>query len=590
MTVDKKLDLELDRRQFLVASGTVTTAVVLGSCDNSSGKKSNNLNNINNLNNLNNLNNHNNQDGGVDGDADVVDPPVPRPATTVNERITGVLEPVPHFEDLRSLFGLTKKIPGEPRIHRDDFGAAALASGATQVLSSLAYFVHISDVHIIDEESPARSIHSPLAEGSAWRPQEQWSCHMLNAAIRTINQFAEVRPHDFVVFSGDFTDNIHWIELDWFIRILEGQLVDPDTGADDDPREPGLPDPHDPFQAAGLDPAVDWYCVLGNHDLLVLGNFDTLDFWVANPTGDKATIWISGAVIPTCFDEPPCINNYCYDDTLDRCHVPHTNSHYSSRDLVPDPRRRFANRMEYMSTIMGASRNGPSGHGFTQDNLVHNHSYWVKEEAVPGFPIAMVGLDTSSSGGVTASSKGYMSNEQLLWLQNTLADLTDRNKLIVVVSHHCSRDLTTNSTELVAALNACPNVILHCVGHHHEHQIMPRPAPDGMDPWHGYYEVQTTGLLDWPQQMRFWEIVDCGDGTGILYSTVVDLDIPPGDTAEGGRFYALLDIQEGRADYTNPGTPEHRNVALRIVWPPDMVPVLAEVPRRDVETLHFDNA
>jgi hypothetical protein len=140
----------------------------------------------------------------------------------------------------------------------------------------------------------------------------------------------------------------------------------------------------------------------------------------------------------------------------------------------------------------------------------------------------------------------------------------------------------------VAMLNACPNVVLHITGHHHTHEVYPHPAPSGMDPWHGYWEVQTCGLLDWPQQIRFWELVDRGDGTGLIYSTIVNSEQPAGSVVAGCRFYALADVQEGRSDDgEGPGLPEARNVALRIAWPPAMIPVLAALPKRDVETLHF---
>jgi len=578
----------LSRREFLAVSSAAASAAWLFGCDDSSGTQHGN-------------NITPDADAGPDADADASDivdadtdadvpvNPLPRPATTVRETIQGRIEATEQFEDLRSLFGLTKKGPGEPHIERDDLGAAAASSGASVRLSSLAYFAHLTDIHIVDEESPARSIHSPIAQASAWRSQEQWSTHVLAAAMATINRFAEVRPHDFVVFSGDLTDNKHFIELDWFLKIVEGQTVDPDTGANDDPRAAGLHDPHDPFVSEGLHPSIKWYCVQGNHDLLVLGNFDVMDFWVADPTSDKATLWISDAVIPTCYAEPVCQNGFCYSDTPDRCHVPFNDDAYTTRDLVPDTRRRFIDRMEWISMVMSASRNGPAGHGFTNDNLASGKSYWVDENPIPGIPLALVGLDTSSAGGVAASANGYMSQEQLNWLRDTLDALAAAQKLIVVISHHCSYDLGSSTDAFRSILNGCPNVVLHITGHHHTHQVMPRPVPAGMDPWHGYWEVQNCGLLDWPQQIRFWEIVDRGDGTGIIYSTIVDIDMPPGSTVEAARFYALVEVQEGRAQQSDngPGAPQDRNVALRVAWPPEMIPVLAQLPQRDVETLHF---
>ena len=587
MTKEDRL-FEMNRRQFLLASGAaVSTAWVLGACD-SENPHGNNGNNVNNL-----------PDADVDGDTgDLVDAdadadadaevPLPRPITTVRETIVGQLEALPHFEDLRSLFGVTRKGPGEPHIERDDLGAAAAATGQAAVLSSLAYFAHMTDIHIVDEESPARSIHSPIASASAWRPHEPWSVHNLNAVITTINAFAEVRPHDFIVFSGDLTDNKHFVELDWFLRVMEGLPIDPDTGSDQDPLPSGQPDPHDPFTGVGLHPAVKWYCVQGNHDLLVLGNFDTMSFAVADPTGSSATVLISDSVVPTCFDDPVCVGGFCYSETPARCHIPFSDDYYTTRSLVADPDRRFIDRVEWIQMVMGATRNGPPGHGFNNDNVVEGRSYWVDPEPVPGLPVALVGLDTSSAGGVAASADGYMPQAELDWLQETLDDLVAADKLVVIISHHCARDVGDKAATLVAMLNACPNVVLHITGHHHTHEVYPHPAPSGQEPWHGYWEVQNCGLLDWPQQMRFWELVDRGDGTGVIYATIVDSVQPEGSVVAGCRFYALADVQEGRsADGEGPGLPEARHVALRIAWPPAMIPGLAALPKRDVETLHF---
>ncbi|MBU1218173.1 hypothetical protein KKF34_16985 [Myxococcota bacterium] len=588
----KKPVFSLNRREFVLSSAA---AAVIVACDDTTS--SNNSNNTNNSNN----------DAGHDVDdvTDIIDvpddvtdddsigPPPERPATTASETVRGVLLETEQFEDLRPQFGLTKKGPGEPHIDRDDFGAAALSNGSVANASSLMYFAHMTDIHITDEESPARSIHSPLAEGSAWRPQEPWSTHILSAAVETINAFTAVRPHDFVVFSGDLTDNHLGIELSWFIDSLEGNVLDPDTGSDEDPRAAGLPDPHDPYQPAGFLPEVKWYAAVGNHDLLVLGNFDTLDFTIASPTGDNATLWLSDAVVPTCFDDPVCLEasdgqTYCYSDLPDRCHIPHTDDFYDSRPVVADSRRAYLSRRDFMAMIMGSTKNGPAGHGFSQMNLDNQTSYYVDENPVPGIPVALVCLDTSHPGGITASAMGYMENSQLDWLSDVLDNLTAQNKLIVIISHHCSRDISNNSDNLVNLLNSCPNVVLHITGHHHTHQVIPHNPPSGMDPWFGYHEVQTGGLLDWPQQMRFWEIADLGDGTGVLYSTIVNIDMPSPSTVEAGRFYALLDLQEGRTDDgEGSGADTDRNVAIRVAWPPAMLDVLAALPKRDVETYHF---
>ncbi|MBU1238094.1 hypothetical protein KKF84_22385 [Myxococcota bacterium] len=587
MTVKDRTGFLLTRREFVVSSGV---AVIAASCDDSSG--SNNANNTNNVN--------NNNDAGTD--ADIIDaqpdtgedeniaPPPERPTTTVKETIRGVLLETAQLEDLRPAFGLTKTEAGESHIDRDDLDAISVSNGASAEPSSLAYFVHMTDIHVTDEESPARMIHSWIAEGSAWRPQEAWSSHVFNGAIATVNEFAAVRPMDFLIFSGDLTDNKHYIELRWFLDAIEGNTINPDTGDDDDPRAPGLPDPHDPYPGAGLHPDVKWFAIQGNHDLLALGNFDTLDFAVADPEGTTPTFAMSDAAIPTCFadnlDPGACVDGSCYSETPDRCFIPASDSYYQVHSTVADPNRHWIDRMAWINMVIDSNTHGPSGHGFNNDNLVEERSYWRHDEPVPGLPIALLGLDSSSAGGVTASAAGTFSQEQLDWLIEQLDDLASLNKLIVVTSHHCSRDFGTNTNAFRAALHACPNVVLHVTGHHHDNEIMPWPAPGGMDPWHGYYEIQNCGLLDWPQQMRFYELVNLGDGTGIIYSTMVNIHMEPGTTLEAARFYTLIHVQEGIGDMGS-GEETDRNVAMHIAFPPSMIPVLNALPHREVETDHF---
>jgi Calcineurin-like phosphoesterase len=577
---------KLTRREFVIASGVAVTA---SACDNDTAT-------------------HVTDDGGVDADVDEdtgdiigdgdtdsgedenVAPPPERPITTVKETIRGTLLETQQIEDLRSVFGKTETASGEPHIERDDLDAAGTSTGAAAEASSLAYFVQLTDIHLTDEESPARSIHSPIAEASAWRPQEIWSTQTLDSAMATINDFAEIRPMDFVIFSGDIIDNKHFIEMKWFIDIVEGNTINPDTGDDDDPRAQGLLDPHDPFEAAGLHPDVNWYATQGNHDLLILGNFDSLDLMIADPTGDKATILISDNATPTCFtdhiDPDACIDGFCYSDTPDRCFIPANDTYYQTRDVVPDANRHIISSEEWIAMVMESTTHLPLGHGFTNDNITNETAYWRDDSPIENSPIALVGLDMSTTG-VTSSSTGSFSSEKLQWLKDTLDDLASQNKLIIIISHHCSRDIGGNDTDTFReALNNCPNVLLHITGHHHTNEVMTRPAPEGLQPWHGYYEIQTSGLLDFPQQMRFFEVVDKGDGTGIIYSTMVNIKMDEGDKAEASRFYCLVNVQEGRGRM-GLGEPEDRNVALRVAWPPSMIPILANLPQRDIETLHF---
>lgn len=523
-------------------------------------------------------------------DADVLsdvdsEVPLPRPTTTVRETIRGRLEEVPQFEDLRSLFGLTRKGPGERWIVRDEWGASQAASG-TKNPTSLAYFAQLTDVHILDEESPARAIHSLIAAASAWRPYDAYSTHMLDAAIRTLNSFAAVYPHDFVVFTGDVTDNHLFIEMRWFLDVVEGNEINPDTGADDNPLPTGTVDPHDPFMAAGLDTRVPWYICVGNHDAWTLGSLGSSAI-LASPTSSSATFSLSHSMDPTCFSEVPCPNGYCYSDVPERCHMPMDDNYYTHSNLAPDAQRRYIDLQEFKTLVISSTRQGPPGHGFTQQNLQTGLNYYSVDEPVPGMPISLIVLDTTTACTSTNKATGAIDAAQMAWLSERLNHYAALHRAIVVVSHHPADTIANQESQLVALLRACPYVVLHVVGHGHINRVYPHPPATGESPENGYWEVQTPSTLEWPQQMRFFEIVDEGDGTGSVYVTVVNFEVEPSSPAEAGRFYSLVDIQEGRVPNGSEGAPEDRNVILRFVWPSEMRSVLDALPRRPVESLHF---
>lgn len=578
----------LTRRHFLAVSATVTALAAspaLVSCDEprASGTKDAGPD----------------VDGHVDGDLDVPDgdldgdvdadadagQPEPRPVTTVRETIRGRLQEVAQLEDLRPVFGLVKKMPGEPWVVRDEWQVAAVASGAAPSLAGLAYFAQLTDVHILDEESPARAIHSPIAAASAWRPYDAYSLHLLDAAMGTINGFAAVHPHDFVLFTGDVTDNHLFIELRWFLDLVEGNPIDPDTGADDDPMTAGDLDPHDPFTPVGLAPQIPWYLCVGNHDAWVLGSLGVSV--VASPTGGSATTFVSHAVTPTCFDQVPCPDGHCYAEEPARCHVPMDDGYYTSSSIPADPDRRYLDLEAFKSMVMQSVRQGPAGHGFTMENLNDRTHYYSVDEPVPGLPVSLVVLDTTTAYGGTDKSVGAIDGAQLGWIEDRLAHYTLENRAIIVVSHHPVDTVADNGGALENLLRAYPHVVLHVVGHGHINRIYPHPPGAGQPAWHGYWEVQTPSTLEWPQQMRFYELVDHGDGTGAVYVTCVDLAIPEGSVAAAGRFYTLADIQEGRAPEGLEGAVNDRNAILRFAWPPELLPVLAAMPRREVESLHF---
>ncbi|NDE71557.1 MAG: TIGR03767 family metallophosphoesterase, partial [Actinobacteria bacterium] len=112
---------------------------------------------------------------------------------------------------------------------------------------ALLTLVHISDTHICDAQSPARvefldrfaDPHHPLSQKigglvGTYRAQEILTVQVLDSLIRKINRIEHApilgMPIQTVLVTGDVTDNAQSNELDWFLALMNGGFVTPDSG------------------------------------------------------------------------------------------------------------------------------------------------------------------------------------------------------------------------------------------------------------------------------------------------------------------------------------------------------------------------
>src|SRR4051812_39421462 len=123
---------------------------------------------------------------------------------------------------------------GEPFILRTEMAPAS--SSPIRVATS---FVQLTDVHLVDAQSPARvEFLDRYADGScpgdmfiaAQRPHETLTVQVLEAMVRRMRRIAVGPatgvPFRFVVSTGDNVDNEQLNELRWFIDTMDGgQLV-----------------------------------------------------------------------------------------------------------------------------------------------------------------------------------------------------------------------------------------------------------------------------------------------------------------------------------------------------------------------------
>jgi metallophosphoesterase (TIGR03767 family) len=498
--------------------------------------------------------------------------------------------------------------PGEPHVLREDLGTKARPGRAAR-RRPLVSFAQLTDIHVVDAQSPARvefldryndGPGSALIFGSAYRPHEMLTTQVADRLVAAVEQVGRGpvggRSLDFVICTGDNTDNCQHNELRWQIDLLDGKRVRPDSGdlsrwegvhdqeatsydvhywhpdgtpagkADDElraqfgfPVVKGLLDAaRAPFTAHGL--RRRWYTCYGNHDGLVQGNFP-MSFQLGTvSTGPLKVTSLPAGVSPA--------DLAAADPTV----LPKLAA-APARVVTADPARKVVTRTE---TVKEHFTTGglPLGHGYTAANLAAGTAYYVFDAAPQ---VRGIVLDTVNPNG---ESSGSIDQTQLAWLTARLAEA--RGKLVLVFSHHTIASMTNAIVSVDSPsprvlggtvrdlLLAHPNVVAWVNGHTHVNRVTAYTRPTGG----GFWEVNTAAHVDWPAQARLLELVDNGDGTLSLFGTIIDAAAP---LASGGRLssttalaalareLAANDPQE-RSDARR-GKVEDRNVELLVRAP-----------------------
>ncbi|MEI2725748.1 MAG: hypothetical protein V9H26_20210 [Verrucomicrobiota bacterium] len=153
--------------------------------------------------------------------------------------------------------------------------------GATNATRLLTFFC-FSDIHITDKESPSQSIATSYqsetgqqGNSSTYSPVMLRTTQVLDAAVRTANDLNRLMPFDFGMSLGDNCNSSQYNELRWFIDVLDGKPITPSSGTN---AGATTIDYQMPYQAAGLNPTIPWYQVLGNHDHCWLGSLLINDY------------------------------------------------------------------------------------------------------------------------------------------------------------------------------------------------------------------------------------------------------------------------------------------------------------------------
>jgi len=378
----------------------------------------------------------------------------------------------------------------------------------TRRFQLLARFVQISDAQIVDEQSPGRLASLAALFPSAWRPQEAYSLQLLDGTIRAVNKMHVAQsPIDFLIHTGDATDNAQLNELQWFVAVLDGGRIDPRSGPDDrDPAShpPPLMDPHHPFAAQGLyrtgvhgeAPTIFWYSLVGNHDHFASGVFPI----VANLFGRRTSPLLLpnriGLFLPVALD-PTGTTAW---GLISPAH-PGPPVELSFPVLVAGrAERRFITNEEFIDLHL-SSTSHPPGHGFDAEAPQRT---WYSVRPIPG--LRLIGLNSSSPWHEEPAgiySEGAISAPQVRFLRQELNLATDRGECVIVATHHPSGSLDpfygTSLTQfsMHRLLSGYPCVKLHVAGHLHRNVVIDRGS---------YHEIVTGSIVDAPQQGRIIEI------------------------------------------------------------------------------------
>jgi metallophosphoesterase (TIGR03767 family) len=444
----------------------------------------------------------------------------------------------------------------------------------------VAGFKQVSDIHVVDSESPGRvEFFDRCSFGaSAYRPQEALTTQVGESMIRALNAIdkgpATGVDLGFSISTGDNIDNNQRNELGWFIDLMNGETITPDSGADgyDGYTQATTPDalPDEilaeaikSFDGSGIGP---WYAVLGNHDQLVQGNLPASTNFKFLVTQEKK-VFIDPAQYEADGRCPASIAN-AEDAFFEAYFGP------EAQPVPADFARIFIGHSEIVTTYAQAAGE-PHGHGLANTPVDPVRSTPDDPEAAGYYAFNVsnkvrgISMDTVS---YATTSEGIINDSQFGWVEKQLKKnsrvyytasgkrRTNRdatNKLIVLFSHHTSRtinqpgefpDITPEQREAMlpqhcftkTAAEGCaegeglrdllrryPNVIAWVNGHEHNNRVTGFAAAKGTDPARGFWEINTSAHIDWPQQSRVIEIaykpgVQGRAGSIYIYGTVID--------------------------------------------------------------------
>ena len=434
-------------------------------------------------------------------------------------------------------------IPAEKRL---DIMPADYNDASVTNTARLLNFFTITDIHIVDKESPAQSINVGYKGGnsSGYSPVMLYTTQVLDAAVQTVNALHKEKPFDFGLSLGDVCNSTQYNEVRWYIDVLDGKVITPSSG-----NHAGADtiDYQKSYKAAGLDKTIPWYQTLGNHDHFWCGAYPEIDYLRQHYTGEN--ILLLGDLGPNGdisvrTDYVGAIDGRTpYGDIIGVGPVGDFSE--PPKVLAADPDRRSLSKTEWMNEFFTTSSN-PVGHGFSQANVTDDFACYSFEPR-SNMPIKVIVLDdTQTDEDFVFNKNGYLNKARYDWLISELDKGQAEGKLMIISAHIPVSIIDTptsfiSGTDLLFKLSSYSNLILWVTGHVHVNTVRAHPSTDpayqGAE--YGFWEVETSSLRDFPQQFHTFDIVRNSDNTISIIKTDVDPSVIAGSPAAISRSYAI---------------------------------------------------
>lgn len=464
------------------------------------------------------------------------------------------------------------------------------SSAEVTAVARLMHFAAMTDIHITDKESPAQLIYMAMFNSGIGRNAISlysgimlYTTHVLDAAVQTVNAIHKQQPVDFGIFLGDVCNSAGYNELRWFIDVVDGQNVNPDSGAKDDPVPGPYNDYQDPYKATGLDAEIPWYSVIGNHDQHWMGSKPAVgyirDAYTSTDIMRMGNVLKPGGIDERSYYMGALNGSTVYGDVYGAGRV---EAFSGPPQVVRDLDRRPVASQEWMAEFLRTSSN-PVGHGFTQESVDHDFACYSFEPRAD-MPVKVIVLDDTVKIDTPGLDPRYhvygygtLDQERYDWLVAELEEGQANNKLMIIAAHvpigvepagspmGWWAQSYVSEEGLIAKLQEYPNLILWIAGHRHLNTITPFQSPDPDRPELGFWGVETVSLREYPQQFRTFDIVRNSDNTISILVTNVDPAVAEGSFAATSRSYAIAAAQLFDV------TPEvSRNAALAVQLSPEM--------------------